>query len=321
MYQYFDLDDGRFENLVIAICKEILGQGTQGFSVGADGGKDGEFYGTANSYPNTQEPWRGKCIIQAKHTQGVNKHFTDPDFYSENSKNNILAKEVVKIKKMVESGEIDHYMLFANRSLTGGAKPKIIEYIAKNTGLNTSDIGIFGTDDLNYYLDRYPYIVNMRNINLEPLNIAPAISLNGLSEVIGQLSQVFNNQNIQKELLPTIRTNYEEKNKLNNLRDETATQLRKYYMQYVYQIDQFLKDPQNSHLLNSYQESIEEFQLQYIIPSQRKLTYFDDVFNELVKYLTTRDHILSQNRRLTRMIVFYMYWNCDIGKSNDDSTE
>ena len=37
MHQYFDLDDSRFENLVVAICKQILGEGTQGFSVGADG--------------------------------------------------------------------------------------------------------------------------------------------------------------------------------------------------------------------------------------------------------------------------------------------
>ena len=74
MYQYFDLDDARFENLVIAICKELLGHGTQGFSKGADGGKDGEFQGKASLFPTLQQPWEGKTIIQAKHTQGVNKH-------------------------------------------------------------------------------------------------------------------------------------------------------------------------------------------------------------------------------------------------------
>ena len=321
MYQYCDLDDSRFENLVVAICKKILGEGTQGFSVGTDGGKDGEFCGKANSYPSEREPWEGLTIIQAKHTQGINKHFTDPDFYSENSESNVLAKEVIKIKKMVENNNIDHYMLFSNRSLTGGAKPKIIEYIAKNTGLNSYDIGIFGIDDLNYYLDCYPHIVNMRSINLEPLNIAPTINLNELSEVIGQFSKVFEDENVQKELLPTIRTSYKEKNKLNNLRDETAKELEKLYMKYIFQIDQFLKDPQNYQVLKSYQESIEEFQLQYIIPKQIELDYFDCIYNELVSYLTSREYVLSKNRRLTRMMVFYMYWNCDIGKSNDNSSE
>jgi len=321
MHQYFDLDDSHFENLVVAICKQILGEGTQGFSVGADGGKDGEFYGKANSYPSEREPWEGHTIIQAKHTQGINKHFTDPDFYSENSGSNILAKEVIKIKKMVENNNIDHYMLFSNRSLTGGAKPQIIEYIAKNTELNSYDIGIFGIDDLNYYLDRYPHIANMRSINLEPLNIAPTINLNELSELIGQFSKVFKDENVQKELLPTIRISYKEKNKLNNLRDETAKELEKLYMKHIFQIDQFLKDPQNYHILTSYQESIEEFQLQYIIPKQRELNYFDDIYNELVSYLTNRDYVLYKYRRLTRMMVFYMYWNCDIGKSKDDSSE
>ena len=161
----------------------------------------------------------------------------------------------------------------------------------------------------------------MRSINLEPLNIAPTINLNELSEVIGQFSKVFEDENVQKELLPTIRTSYKEKNKLNNLRDETAKELEKLYMKYIFQIDQFLKDPQNYQVLKSYQESIEEFQLQYIIPKQIELDYFDCIYNELVSYLTSRDYVLSKNRRLTRMMVFYMYWNCDIGKSNDNSSE
>lgn len=92
-------------------------------------------------------------------------------------------------------------------------------------------------------------------------------------------------------------------------------------MKYIFQIDQFLKDPQNYQVLKSYQESIEEFQLQYIIPKQIELDYFDCIYNELVSYLTSRDYVLSKNRRLTRMMVFYMYWNCDIGKSNDNSSE
>lgn len=101
MYQYFNLDNSRFENLVIAICKEILGQGVQGFSVGRDGGKDGEFNGKADNYPSKQGAWEGKIIIQAKHTQDINKHFLEPDFFSENSNTNILAQEVIKVKKNV----------------------------------------------------------------------------------------------------------------------------------------------------------------------------------------------------------------------------
>ncbi|WP_133543309.1 ABC-three component system protein [Mesocricetibacter intestinalis] len=321
MYQYFDLDDSRFENLVIAICKEILGQGVQGFSVGRDDGRDGEFDGKANLYPSQQQAWDGKVIIQAKWTSGINKHYTDSDFYSEEGKSNLLAKELIKVKSKVENGELNYYMLFANRSLTGGAKPIIINYISEKTGLNPENIAIFGNDDLDYYLSRYPYIVNMENINLEPLNIAPTLNLNSLSEVIGHLSKVFDDKNIGKNLSPIIRTSYEKKNKLNNLTDEMAKQLKKYYMKYVFNIKDFLNDPQNTELLNHYQNTVEEFQFNYILPMQSKLEYFDEIFNDLVKYLTNRDYILATNTRLTRMMVFYMYWNCDIGKSNDDSSE
>ena len=317
MYQYFDLDDSRFENLAIAICKEILGNGVQGFSKGADGGKDGEFNGIANLHPSQSAPWQGITIIQAKHTTGVNKHFTDSDFHGNNSC--ILAKEVEKIKEMVDKNQIDHYILFANRSLTGGAKPIIQKYISDNTGLAIDDITVLGNDDLDYYLARYQFIVDMSNIDLQPLNHAPALDLNNLAEVIGHFSDVFNDKDCHKDFLPVVRTSYQEKNILNNLRNDTAKQLERNYMKYVYQIKDFLNDPQNKRLQDCYQESIEEFQLQYIIPKQRELDYFDDIFNELVKYLREKDYILRKNIRLTRIIVFYMYWNCDIGKSNYDN--
>lgn len=92
-------------------------------------------------------------------------------------------------------------------------------------------------------------------------------------------------------------------------------------MRYITQIRNFLNDPQNIILLEKYQESIEEFQLQFIIPKQREFEYFDDVFNDLVTYLINKDYLFKTNKRLTRMMVFYMYWNCDIGTSNDDSSK
>lgn len=222
---------------------------------------------------------------------------------------------------MFAKGQIDHYMLFANRSLTGGAKPIITEFLATETGLTIDDIAVFGEDDLDYYLSRYSYIPSMSNINLEPLNHAPALDLHSLSEVIGHFSAVFDDTKTHREFLPVARTSYEQKNQLNNLRSDTAKQLERNYLRYVWQIKDFLNNPQNRNLQDFYQNAIEEFQLQYIIPKQRELEFFDDIFNELVKYLMARDYVLRTNTRLTRMMVFYMYWNCDIGKSNDDSTK
>ncbi|MGX2951519.1 ABC-three component system protein, partial [Ursidibacter sp. B-7004-1] len=119
-----------------------------------------------------------------------------------------------------------------------------------------------------------------------------------------------------------IRTHFHEKNQLNNFREDTANYLAKQYMKYMSQIQQFLNDPQNRHLQEHYENTVVEFQIKYIIPEQRKLNYFDDIFNGLVDYLVYRGLNLSvqvEKVKLVRLMVFYMYWNCDIGKSNDDS--
>ena len=55
--------DKEFEYLVALICERILGFGTNIFSVGKDGGKDGKFVGTANKFPSETKPWSGKIIM------------------------------------------------------------------------------------------------------------------------------------------------------------------------------------------------------------------------------------------------------------------
>ena len=105
------------------------------------------------------------------------------------------------------------------------------------------------------------------------------------------------------------------------MRDTFSDQLCKNYMKDVFQVSQFLNDPQNSELQKKYLEAVHEFQFNYILPKQEEFEYFDELFNELVNLLVTRDFILSKQRRLTRLMVFYMYWNCDIGKSDDNTAK
>ena len=316
MYQYQDMNEVDFENLAVEICKEILGQATQGFAEGRDGGRDGKFVGTANEYPSRSKPWVGTTIIQAKHTSGINQHFLSSDFFSKDSENATLSQEVIKINKLIKAKELDNYMLFANRKLTGGAEPQVKAYISESTGLSIENIGIFGINDLDRWLSRYRHIVQM--VNLSPLTKFPKILPDELAEIIPQFATAFDSNLKHKDFPPTSRTSYEDKNQLNNMRSDSAQLLRKNYFSYVYQVEDFLNDPQNKHLQDMYQNAVEEFQMHFIIPRQRELEYFDEIFNELVKLLISRDFILSSNKKLTRILVFYMYYNCDIGKSNDD---
>jgi hypothetical protein len=50
-YPYYDLSPIQYQNLVVCICKKILGTVTQSYSPGRDDGKDASFYGTAAHIP------------------------------------------------------------------------------------------------------------------------------------------------------------------------------------------------------------------------------------------------------------------------------
>jgi hypothetical protein len=43
----------------------------------------------------------------------------------------------------------------------------------------------------------------------------------------------------------------------------------------------------------------------------------------LVDLLFNRDPVLRQHihKRLTRIVLFYMYWNCDLGEEGDAATD
>ena len=68
-YAYEDLGDDQFEELVVLLCRRLLGMGTQGFAKGIDGGRDGKFVGKAQLIPSMIAPWEGIVIVQAKHTR------------------------------------------------------------------------------------------------------------------------------------------------------------------------------------------------------------------------------------------------------------
>lgn len=310
------MNSGEFEKLVTLICKEILGEATQGFSTGPDGGRDAKFHGKANLYPSTNSPWEGITIIQAKHTNGTDKAYNDTQFFSATSKSCTIAKEVEKIVKLIEDKDFDSYMLFANRKLSAGTQAEITNYLASETGLDLDKIAVLGRDDLNMWLCKYNYMVDM--VNLTPLTKAPIIRPSELAELIEEFAKVFDSKAVINSFSPVARTTYAEKNIINNMREDFAKHLKKHYMMYVQQIKCFLEDPMNESLQTKYEEAIDEFQLKFIIPKKRDLEYFDDIFDELVDLLVNRDSFLNRNIKLTRIMVFYMYWNCDIGDSKND---
>lgn len=315
-FAYEDLSDGQFESLIILLCQRLLGISVQGFAEGPDGGRDAKFNGTAELYPSKASPWIGITIIQAKHTNGFNRNFSESDFFSTSTKNTILSEEIPRIKKLREAKHLDHYMLFSNRRLSGNAETKISEYIATQCSIPVSSICLCGIEQIEIWLKNFPEVA--RGANLDPVDSPLIVSPDDLAEIVQALAR-------QKEGLvklidapPTVRVSYEQKNALNNMSAQYAREQRHRYLKETAQIRTFLAAPENLELLRMYESVVEEFQLK-IITKRKDYQTFDEVMEYLIDLLFSRDPVLRQrgHKSLTRMVLFYMYWNCDIGEVND----
>jgi len=319
-FAYEDLSDGQFEKLVVLLCLRLFGISVQGFAKGPDGGRDAKFSGTAEMYPSTAEPWVGTTIIQAKHTNGYNRNFSESDFFSASSTNTVLGKEIIRIKKLRDAKQLDHYMLFANRRLTGNAETEISNFISAQCGIPATSIRLCGLEQLEVWLKHFPDVA--KEADLDPVDSPLIVSPDDLAEVVQALARQKNGVTELLDDPPTSRVTYEEKNALNNMSADYAKAQRKKYLKETAQIRTFLAAPENFDLLRMYESVVDEFQLK-IIAKRKDYQTFDEVMEYLVDLLFNRDPILRQraHKRLTRAVLFYMYWNCDIGEVGNASTD
>ena len=315
-FAYEDLSDDQFEVLIVLLCQRLLGIAVQGFAKGPDGGRDAKFVGTAELHPSKTAPWVGTVIVQAKHTNGYNRSFSELDFYSTSSSNTVVGKEVPRIKKLREAKQLDHYMLFANRRLTGNSETEIRDHIAAECGVPASSIYLCGLEQLELWLKRFPEVA--QEANLDAVDSPLIVSPDDLAEVVQALARQKDGLTALLDDPPTVRVTYEEKNALNNMTAAYAKEQRRKYLKETAQIRTFLAAPENIELLRMYESVVDEFQLK-ILAKRKDYQTFDEIMEYLVDLLFNRDPVLRQHahKRLTRAILFYMYWNCDIGEVGD----
>lgn len=316
-YAYEDLGDDQFEHLVVLICQRLLGMGVQGFAKGVDGGRDAKFVGVAELIPSKAAPWNGTVIVQAKHTNGYNRSCSEADFFSAKSVDTVIGKEVPRIKKLFAGKQLDHYILFANRSLTGNAESEIRAHLAKACGLREQSIMLCGLEALELWLKVFSDIPTIAR--LDPLDSPLVVSPDELAEVVEALAKHMDRAADTMDAPPAPRTSYEAKNAINQMSPEYAKALRRLYLKDTAQVKAFLAAPENEDLLRMYESTVEEFQLK-IIAKRKDYQSFDEVMNYLMDLLFARDPILRRNKKLTRVMLFYMYWNCDIGEGEDVAT-
>lgn len=304
-YPLYDSDETTFEKLTALICEEILGTGVIVFSDGKDGGRDAKFTGRANNFPSETAPWKGKFIIQAKHTSSPIASCVDTSFKA------ILRKELPKLKKLKEADKVDFYLLFTNRKLSGLEDPKIEDLIDKETGVTNC---ILGDERIQLWLTKYPQIV--RTLNLNKLLFPLEFYEQDLQQIIITFSKVKKKhplKNIQTDLH---RISLKEKNRLNQLgKTYFDNMVKKSYADFE-AIKDFLVNPENATYKEMYDNTVSDLQAEIMFHRDNYYA-FEDIFYHLKKLILdeTNQNLLN-SRRLINVFLHYMYFNCDIGIQN-----
>lgn len=310
-YPYEDLGDEQFERLVVEVARDLFGPGVQSFAKGPDGGRDARFYGTAANFPSAAAGWKGLTIIQAKHTNGYNEHFSDKPF-SGDAASSTLSEEIERIK--ILSGTIDNYLLVSNRRLGAIANEAICTRISNECGLPLPSISLAGVEMLEPWLLMFPNSV--KRARIDPIDAPLLVSSDDLAEVILGLAAHLEGAMSSIDHPPVPRVPFEEKNRINRLSTGYAKHLQRRFLKYTPDIQGFLADPQNMELLARYQDTIDEFSAN-LLAKRKQHQNFDELMNYLMKLLFNRDPVLRAHKALTWAMVFYMYWNCDIGETDD----
>lgn len=299
-YPLHYLNDQEFENLAVLICSKILGIAVIPFSEGKDGGKDGRFTGKANCFPSESQPWNGNIIIQAKHTTKENASCSDSDFST------ILNKEISKIQKMIENNELDYYLLFTNRKLTGGKDSNINKLFEKIT------YEIIADEKIQHFLQAYPDIVRHFKLNdlLKPLEFDES----DLKEIIITLHSALSENNFINDKTDFSKIDLEKKNELNKLSKSYFEDVIRRDIDDFYKIDSFLKSPINAEIKNLYEDTVSELNAKITL-RRDEYAEFGNLLDDFYNYVINNNQTdLKGKKRLVRTLLNYMYCQCDIGK-------
>ncbi len=308
---YENMTDEEFESLVIRICKEILGVGCKTFSIGKDGAKDSWFVGTAQNFPSKTAPWKGTFNLQAKHTKASSASCSDNDF-SVNQKS-ILTKEITRLKEIIKITPFDNYIIFTNRKLTGGTHPSIIKMLQDGIGIKNAEI--IGREQIDTYLTDYPQIAHQFGLYkfLAPLRF--------YEKELRDVIIVFAEQSITISTeAKSYLTNFtiidkEKKNELNDLSKDYFEFLKSHSLQYFDEIENFLREPKNETYTRMYSNTVSDLQAKIILDRSR-FTDFMHLIEHLVDYTVgNNEEKLRDLRKIVRVFIHFMYFNCDIGKT------
>lgn len=297
--------DETFEDLVCDVCRVLLGDGVTKFAPGKDGGRDCKFVGKANCFPSKTEPLNGRTIVQAKWTHAETASCSDADF-----KRLLIQDEAPKAAKLVQAGELNHWLIFTNRRKTAGADAALEKELLALT--KAQSVYLRGVEDISGFLDGQAGLVKKYRLHqfTEPLRINPESLRDIVVLIHGKWSAASKDSSFNFANYHGI----DKKNEANQLNLEYFKFIKERSEPYFATIKAFLENPRNTKVVQSYHAVADDFQHKIIV---RRKNYgdfaevVDALFEELVREST--DFSTAEKRQLMRVVLHYMYCNCDIG--------
>ena len=301
---------------MVELCHELLGAGVQKFATGPDGGRDAKFVGTAQEFPSRAAPLTGTTVVQAKHTLDAVGKFSDADF-SGTAATSMLSAEVPRIKALRDAAQVDHYLLFSNRRLGAIANEQIMQRLVTETGVPS--VHLFGLEQIERYIKRYSFIATtLHDFEYDlPLRASP----DDLAEVITAIADVQAQIDWPAAVSATSlqRVAFKKKNEINGLSEEYARYITRNYLKHFGVIEKFLADPINVVPCTAYRNAVDEFAAKLVAHRGDFATY-DKLLDYLLSGLIQRDGDLRSHKRLTRTVFYFMYWACDIGETEEETS-
>lgn len=311
-YDFNHISEDDFEKLVVDLCNNLLGIGVLSFTKGKDGGKDGSFNGSAQSFPSSMAPWSGEFIIQAKHTTKIEASCADNDFFS--NKTSTINDEIKRLVQMRdEKGQtFDCYLLFTNRKLPGAIHTAIRKHL--QDGLGISNAEIIGLETLTRYVEQRPELI--KRYQLVRYLMPDQFYESDIRDVIVLFSN--NTSWIDtppvKDTTPFEFAEKERKNVLNNIDEAYFSEIKSHSLKFFQSIEAFLQDPRNQQYRAKYVNTV--YELRGYIQKHSDTYSLKDMMEFIIETITgaDTDSDVFRVRALVRVFVHYMYWNCDIGR-------
>ena len=206
----------------------------------------------------------------------------------------------------------DNYIIFTNRKLTGVTHPIIVKML--QVGLGIQNVDIIGREDLDSYLTDYPQIANQ--FGLYKFQAPLRFYEKDLRDVIIVFSE-------QSKAISTEAKSYitsftvidkEKKNELNNLSKDYFEFMKDHSLQYFKEIEKFLRDPKNEPYMKMYSNTVSDLQ-EAITIERIRFNEFEHIIKHLIVYTVgNNEDKLKDLRKIVRVFIHFMYFNCDIGK-------